>query len=152
VIGEYSKNVFINCPFDKKYKNLFNAIIFAVHDAGLLARCTLEISDSSENRIDKIYRIISECKYGINDISRIELDSQNNLPRFNMPLELGIFLGSKKFGNKIQKQKSCLILDKNPYRYQKFLSDVSGFDIFYHNNNPSTIIKCVQIGYKQNRC
>ena len=38
------------------------------------------------------------------------LDEETCLPRFNMPLELGVFLGAKRY-EKNQKRKSCL-LDK----------------------------------------
>lgn len=142
--SNYEDNVFINCPFDEEYKPLFHVIIFAVHDAGFVARCSLEISDSSQNRFEKIIKIISECKYGIHDISRTELDSQNLLPRFNMPLELGIYIGATKFGNKNHRSKGCLILDKERYRFQKFISDIAGQDICSHNNNPEKAIQVVR--------
>jgi hypothetical protein len=91
----YDRSVFINCPFDDRYRPLFHAIIFAVHDCGFLARCALELEDSGEERIRKIKRIIRECQYGVHDISRVQLDSGTGLPRFNMPLELGLFLGAQ---------------------------------------------------------
>lgn len=78
-----------------------------------MPRCALEIQDSSQTRIDKIFRIISECRYGMHDICRTEPDPATNLPRFNMPLELGIFLGAKHFGDNYQNLKVCLILDKD---------------------------------------
>ena len=114
----YNDNVFINCPFDSVYKPLFDAMVFAIYDCGFIARCALEEEDASEVRIDKIYNIIADCRYGIHDISRTELDRDSNLPRFNMPLELGIFLGAKKFGIEEQKRKKCLVLDREQYRYQ----------------------------------
>ena len=72
--SHYNDNVFINCPFDSTYKPLFDAMVFAVHDCGFIARCALEEGDASEVRIDKIYSIIADSCYGIHDISRIELD------------------------------------------------------------------------------
>ena len=105
----YNDNVFINCPFDLVYKPLRDAMVFAIYDCGFIARCALEEDDSSEVRIDTIYNIIANCRYGIHDISRTE-DKSSKLPRFNMPLELGIFLGAKKFGIEEQKRKKCLIL------------------------------------------
>jgi len=84
----YSKNVFINCPFDGPYKPMFEAIVFAVFDCGFLPRCALETDDSGQVRIDKIFNIIASCKFGINDLSRAELDPATGLPRFNMPLWL----------------------------------------------------------------
>ena len=143
-LNRYTDNVFINCPFDTAYKPLFDAIVFAVHDCGFMARCALEEEDTSQVRIDKIYNIIADCRYGIHDISRTELDEISGLPRFNMPLELGIFLGAKKFGAEEQNRKNCLVLDREPYRYQQFISDIAGQDIQVHNNSPETVIKAAR--------
>jgi hypothetical protein len=125
-------------------QHLFNAMLFAVHDCGFIVRCALEAEDASQVRIDKIYNIIRTCRYGIHDISRTELDETSGYPRFNMPLELGVFLGAKEFGINEQKRKNCLILDKEPYRYQQFISDIAGQDIQAHNNSPEEIIKVVR--------
>ncbi len=143
-VAGYQDNVFINCPFDGQYKPLFDALVFAVHGAGFVARSALEISDATQNRYDKILKIISECRYGVHDISRTEPDSETLLPRFNMPLELGLFLGCKRFGDGIQSTKSCLIVDREPYRYQKFISDLAGQDIYSHENNPEEAIGLVR--------
>ena len=140
----YTENVFINCPFDDAYKHIFYAIVFTVFDCGYIARCSFEIEDSGEIRIEKITRIISQCQYGIHDISRTELDKETNLPRFNMPLELGMFLGAKRFGDIEQKKKICLILDKEPYRYQRFISDIAGQDIQSHNDEDSEAIRTIR--------
>lgn len=94
------------------------------------------MDDASETRIDKLYAIISDCRFGIHDLSRTELDQANGLPRFNMPLELGIFLGAKQFGDETQRQKRCLMLDLEPYRYQRFISDLAGADIRDHGGLP----------------
>ena len=103
--SHYNDNVFLNCPFNSAYKQLFDALVFAVHDCGFIARCALEEEDGSQVRIDKIYDIIADCRYGIHDISRTELDATSGLPRFNMPLELGVFLGSKEIWYRRTKKK-----------------------------------------------
>src|SRR5207253_8256579 len=64
--------------------------------------------------------------------------------RFNMPFELGLFLGAKSFGTGQQRRKICLILDKLPYRYQKYISDISGQDIEAHYNKPGNVISIVR--------
>ena len=46
------ESVFINVPFDRRYSKLFRALVFAVHDCGLVARCALEGDDGSEARLD----------------------------------------------------------------------------------------------------
>jgi hypothetical protein len=127
-----SRDVFINCPFDDDFAPIFRSLVFAVTRCGFRVRCAREMDDGSETRIDKLYRIIEESRYGIHDLSRTELDASGGLPRFNMPLELGIFLGAKRFGTEQQKLKRCLILDTEQYRYQKFISDLAGMDVTPH--------------------
>jgi len=140
--ASYSDNVFINCPFDIAYNNLFETIIFAVQDCGFIPRCAREEDDGGNVRIIKIMKIIDECKYGIHDISKADLDISSKLARFNMPLELGLFLGAHHYApkNHYNKEKRSLIMDVEPYRYQKFISDLSGQDILSHNNSPKDII------------
>ena len=91
----YARQVFLNCPFDDEYRPIYEAIIFAVIHCGFVIRCARERDDSGETRISKIVEIIRASQFGIHDISRVELDKSNGLPRFNMPLELGLFLGAK---------------------------------------------------------
>ena len=138
------KPVFINCPFDAEYQDLFQAIIFTVLKCAFKPRCALEVVDSGGTRIAKIEAIIEECPLGIHDISRTELDDANKLPRFNMPLELGLFLGAKRFGDASQKRKRCLVLDTERYRYQKFMSDIAGQDIEGHSGEIETLIAKVR--------
>lgn len=138
------RGVFINCPFDRKYQPLFEAVVFCVTACGFLPRCTLEETDAGEVRIDTIYSLIGQCNHGIHDISRTEVEDQPyQLPRFNMPLELGIFLGAKRFGQHSAK-KRCLVMDRAPYRYKRFISDIGGQDIKAHNNNPCRVIRQVR--------
>lgn len=140
----YAQSVFVNCPFDSDYAALFDAIIFTVHDCGFVARCALEIDDGAQVRIDKIFELIQKCKYGIHDISRTEPDPISGLPRFNMPLELGIFLSARRFGSGRQRQKVCLVLDKERYRYQQFCSDIAGQDIWAHDGDIQKAVKVVR--------
>lgn len=141
---EYSNNVFINCPFDDEYEPIRDAIVFTVFDCGFVPRSALEEDDSGDVRFEKIKRLISLSKFGVHDISRTESDDQNNLPRFNMPLELGVFIGAKKFGDTSQRKKNTLILDREPHRYQIFMSDIAGQDIRSHDNDPASAISIVR--------
>ena len=128
-------DVFINCPFDREYAPTFRALIFTVYACEFRPRSARELDDAGQTRIDKLFTLIDECRYGVHDLSRTELDAANALPRFNMPLELGIFLGAKRYGG-VQKAKRLLILDVEQYRYQKFISDLAGMDIHEHRGDP----------------
>ena len=142
--ADYDLSVFVNCPLDDQYRYLFEAVIFAIQDCGYITRCSLEVDDASEVRIDKITKLIGDCKFGVHDISRTDADATTNLPRFNMPFELGLFLGAKRFGRAQQKSKTCLILDLERYRYQKFISDIAGQDIAAHAGDSGTAIRLVR--------
>lgn len=137
-------DVFINCPFDGGFKPIFNAIIFSVLDLGFVARCSLEEDDAAEFRLSKIERMIEKCRFGINDLSGVAIDPSTSLPRFNMPLELGLFLGCKRFGLPNQSKKRTLILDSEPYRYRKFISDIGGQDIRSQGGDPERAVREVR--------
>ncbi|HEY0036571.1 MAG TPA: hypothetical protein VGB66_07785 [Longimicrobium sp.] len=140
----YENSVFINCLFDPAYRPLLEAAAFATYECGFFPRASLEVDDSSPVRIEKITTIIRECRLAIHDISRTELDAATQLPRFNMPLELGIFLGAKSFGAKLHRRKAAIVLDTEPYRYQKFISDIAGQDIRPHGSQTTEVIRQVR--------
>lgn len=143
-MSAYEDNVFINCPFDKAYEPLLHILLFTIQCCNFLPRTAKEINDSAQNRIDKIYGLVEQCRYGIHDISRTELDDLNQLPRFNMPFELGVFLGAARFGNEQQKRKRVLVLDRERYRFQRFLSDLAGIDPHVHGGDPDKLVREVR--------
>lgn len=142
--ANFERNVFINCPFDVDYQPLFYGIVFAVSDMGFRPRCAKDESNAGKGRIEKIQDFIAECKYSIHDISRVDLDPVNNLPRFNMPLELGLDLGCKQYGKSYQQEKVFLVLDTEQYRYQKYISDLAGRDPAAHHDSEKEVIDDVR--------
>jgi hypothetical protein len=136
---EYQRNVFINCPFDDAYTPIFEAIVFTIQASGLRAMCARSRLNSGEVRLHKIIEIIGDCRYSVHDLSRTELDQSSSLPRFNMPLELGIDLGCRAFGSG-HDQKSFLIFDRDPFRFQTYISDIAGQDIVNHEDDPNRAI------------
>src|SRR5258706_2753623 len=104
----YEHCVFVNCPLDETYLPIFESIVFAIHSCGYVSRCALEVDDASEVRIEKIAKIIAESRLGIHGISPTEPDSETGLPRFNIPLELGMVLGAKRYGLAQQKHRTCM--------------------------------------------
>lgn len=137
-------DVFINCPFDDDFQPIFRAITFTVFACGFRLRSALELEDGLYARLDKILNMIGECVLGIHDLSRTELDQINNLPRFNMPFEFGVFVGARRFGSDDQSKKRALVLDVEQYRYQKFISDINGMDIREHGADPRRAIVAVR--------
>ena len=82
---------------------MFGLLVFAVMACGHVARNALEIDDAGRAHFGKIADLIGQCRYGIHDISRTDASSRGGLPRFNMPLELGLFLGALHYGSDAQR-------------------------------------------------
>jgi len=130
---------------------VFRAIVFAVKACGFVPRTALDTEDSAESRIAKIRDLIATCDRGIHDLSAVELDRGTGLPRFNMPLELGMSLGAKWFGKGDQRAKRILILDAKSHQYDASTSDISGQDIRAHGRDASRAITCVRNWLTQDR-
>jgi hypothetical protein len=140
----YDRCVFVNCPFDRGYKPLLDAILFAIHDCGFIARTALEVTGSAETRLDKISRIIRESRWSLHDISRVEVTHDSPLPRFNMPFECGLALGLQRFGTVRDRRRDFLLLAAERHQDKHTLSDLSGQDAAYHEKDPGKAIDAVR--------
>ena len=143
-MSKFEKSVFINCPLDDKYYTLLRPLLFTISYLGFHPKIAIERSDSGENRITKIEGLIKESKFSIHDLSRIRSMKKNEVSRMNMPFELGIDYGCRKYSSDNGQNKRQLILEKEPYTYKIALSDISGFDIKYHNNDPIILVRLIR--------
>ncbi|MES3150939.1 hypothetical protein [Sphingomonas faeni] len=146
-----NNDVFINCPFDAEFLDVFRAIVFAVKACGFMPRTAQDVSDSGQSRIDKITKLIVGCDWGIHDLSAVTLDAGTKMPRFNMPLELGISLGIKWTGPPRQRRKRLLVLDEKKHQYDMSTSDLSGQDLSAHDGKPEKAMTCVRDWLVQDR-
>lgn len=136
--------VFINCPMDDDYGAMLRAIAFAVAACGYEPACALDESDSGRIRFDKLKKLVETCDLAVHDLSRIELDHATQTPRFNMPFELGLYLGAKHFGGRRQRRKRCLVLAKVRREWAPAMSDLAGVDPAFHGGKPDNAIKAVR--------
>ncbi|MCK4816652.1 hypothetical protein KA005_12855 [bacterium] len=149
--NNFSNNVFINCPFDHDYISLLRPLLFTILYLGYNPRIASERSDSGEARFQKICELIEQSRISIHDLSRIRSAKKKEYYRLNMPFELGIDIGCRRYkGDDQANQKKCLILEKEKHRYQKALSDMSGSDIKSHNNEPEEIVRQTRIWFVEN--
>ncbi len=142
-----SKNVFVNCPFDNYYFPLLKPLLFTLIYLDLNPQIS-ETSDSGVTRLNTIKNLMAVSKYSIHDLSRMEPLKRKDYPRFNMPFECGIDFGLKMSNEKKYGDKKFLILEKEQYRYQRVLSDISGNDIKAHREDPEQIVKVVRDWFK----
>jgi len=144
VDSEFEKNVFVNCPFDDEFRQILLGIVFTIIYFGYQPRLALERADSAESRIQKILELIEVSKFGIHDLSRIISTDKAEHYRMNMPFELGIDYGCQKLKGGKWSQKKILILEKERYRFQKAISDLSGSDIKKHDDEVDKAIIAVR--------
>lgn len=140
----FDTNVFVNCPFDDTYRPLLRPVLYAIIDLGFTPRIALESLDSGMPRFDKILRLIEESRYAIHDLSRIQAATAGEYYRLNMPFELGLDVACRHFKSGKWREKKCLILERERFRYQAGLSDVAGSDIAVHGDVPFKAMSAVR--------
>lgn len=138
------KSAFLNLPYDEKFKDLFLAYIAGVSAFGLVPRATLEIP-GGKRRLDRILHLIRDCRFSIHDLSRVELDhSDPPTPRFNMPFELGLAVGSRR-------THTWFVFESKIRRVQKSLSDLNGTDIYIHAGTPRGVFRELCNAFARNK-
>ena len=149
-VNHFTKNVFINCPFDNEYLSLLRPLLFVIIYLGFQPRIASESFDSGEASIKKICNLIECSRFSIHDLSRIKSSKKGEFYRLNMPFELGVDIGCRLFKGGKTADKKCLILEKERYRYQKALSDLSNSPIKNHKNKPEIIVRQVRNWFVEN--
>jgi hypothetical protein len=119
------KRVFINAPFDRAYEPLFITLIGMVAFLEYRPHCVLEVRETGEGRLQRIYELMRTCRISLHDMSRIGTPA-----RFNMPFELGLACSLKL---REPDQYEILVLDSTEYRLDRRLSDYKGRDLFIHS-------------------
>lgn len=120
------------------------AMLFCIVYLGLQPRIARERNDAFEVRIEKIVGLIEASRYSIHDLSRAKSTRAGEFYRLNMPFELGIDHGCRRFKGAPWSTKKMLILADRQYNYQKALSDIAGSDIDTHSNKYDVAIRKVR--------
>ena len=142
--ADFDRSVFVNCPFDKEFEPVMQAMLFCIVYLGFRPRIARERSNAAEVRIDKIIELIRDSRYSIHDLSRARASRAGEFYRLNMPFELGIDHGCRQFAGEHWSGKQFLIVADKRYAYQKALSDIAGNDIETHSLRFDTAIKRVR--------
>jgi hypothetical protein len=142
--GPFEKSVFVNCPFDKDYEPILQAILFCIVYLGFIPRIATEASDSGAVRLDKIRGLIEGSRFSIHDLSRCQATRKGEHFRLNMPFELGIDYGCRQYFGEGRQDKRLLILEEKGYRYQAAISDLAGCDIQVHGGDFQKAVRKVR--------
>ena len=127
------QSVFLNIPYDDQFEELYLAYIVGLTQLGLKINATLAVPN--QGRLDRIIKLIEESNVSIHDPSRIEPSS--GIPRFNMPLELGLALYRSHTTNG---RHRVFVFEEKPYRTLQSTSDINGMDPQIHNGRPKGVM------------
>jgi hypothetical protein len=143
-VENFDRNVFINCPFDKEYLPILEAMLFCIVYLELNPLLATIRNDGAEIRLEKIRDLIEISKYSIHDLSRNQARHEGEYSRMNMPFELGMDYGCRRFRGGRHAEKSMLILVEEKHRHQIFISDLAGFDVEAHEASYQIAVRKVR--------
>lgn len=158
-------SVFINCPYDEEYEPLLDALVFTTVCCGFHPRTATESEGIDVPRMDRIVHAIFTSNYSIHDLSRYRGEGEDLLARLNMPLELGMVVGRRFVGSVLSghgrkllggrkgrdaklaadlaalgREHRWLVLVPDDVRYERFVSDLSGYDLKRYDGRVDTIV------------
>jgi len=135
-------SVFLNIPYDEAFEEIYLAYIVGLTQLGLRISATLAVPN--QGRLTRIIELIEESDFSIHDLSRIELSK--GVPRFNMPVELGIAL----YRSRVTDQRHRVyIFESKAYRAQHSTSDVNGIDPHIHKGRPKGVMAALRNIFRQ---
>ena len=134
--------VFLNIPYDHAFENLYLAYIVGLTQLGLRINATLAVPN--QGRLGTIIRLIEESDLSIHDLSRVE--ASRGVPRFNMPVELGLALYRSHITNG---KHRVFVFESKRYRAQRSTSDVNGIDPQIHNGTPKGLMSALRNIFRQ---
>jgi hypothetical protein len=129
--------VFLNCPYDSKYRPFLWALVFAVCDSGFMPQAALSVADASTTRLDKLVQLITGSKYSIHDLRL------STRVRFNMPFELGLAMGLARGGSPSIEAKQICVLATDLSAFEKSCSDLKGIDPLVYAGGPEKLALAV---------
>ena len=135
------RDVFINCPFEKRYERVFLALIAGLVGLNLRPRSVLEI-DTTHDRVRRIWSLLRSCQYSIHDLSKVQLSKaaknsgKFSVPRFNMPFEAGLAVALAQ-----TTRHQWKVFEEKAYRIQESCSDLNGYEAFIHDLDPEVVLR-----------
>lgn len=140
-----SPSVFVNCPYDEDYRErLLHPLLFTLLWGGLTPRIASERSDSGEQRMAKVCELIEAADYTIHDLSRARARKVGEAQRMNMPFELGVVYGYRRFAGGAATDQRSIVMVEKPDDAAEAISDFGGMDAKSHGGRPQTLIRVVR--------
>lgn len=139
--AEFARSVFMNHSYAPAFLKTRLAMAFAIVDLGFVPVTADSVVDSGAFRLEKIFRLITGCQYSVHDVSAAPTA---NIPRNNMPLELGLDIMARHlFSGHYLTEKRSIVLVSKWDDYTKSISDLAGMDPEAHGGDPDVAAEAV---------
>ncbi len=137
VAAEGPQRVFINCPFDKAYEPLFDALLFVAVAYNFVPTTAMSSGDEGTPRIERLRSQLREVPYSLHDLSRCTGEGEFNTARMNMPFELGMAMMRQHLGSSFEGVPShqWAALVPGDRLANRFISDLAGFDLLEYGGD-----------------
>lgn len=133
-------SVFINCPFDVEFRPQLDAIVFTCVHAGFYPVVAGSSGQSGRPRLERILEALNACRYSIHDLSRCHGEGDENLARFNMPLELGMAMAIRGMPAPLGAHEYLVLVPDEHHLHQRYISDLAGLDPQTHDGTARRIV------------
>lgn len=138
--GASAASVFINCPFDDEFRTQRNAIVFTCVHAGFFPVLAGSSGRTGRPRLERILEALNVCRYSIHDLSRCRGEGDENLARFNMPLELGMAMAICGSPAREGAHEYLILVPDEHHLHQRYISDLAGIDPQTHDGTVPRIV------------
>jgi hypothetical protein len=127
--------LFLNVAYVRAHNDLILGYIAASTCYGLTPILLTE-QPTSNLRLIRLRELILSCDYSLHDLSYLKLERVNEwrVPRFNMPMELGMALALKPL-------ETLWIFEAEPHRLWVSTSDVAGIDPRIHGGEAEGVFR-----------
>jgi hypothetical protein len=98
----------------------------------------------NQGRLDIIIKLIEQSEYSVHCLSCIE--SSRGVPRFNMPVELGLALYRSRTANG---KHQVFVFESKRFRTQRSTSDVNGIDPQIHRGTAKGLMAGLRNIFRQ---
>ena len=132
--------VFVNCPYDDSFRPQFNAIVFTCVCAGLDPVIAGSSGRTGQPRLERILAELIACRYSVHDLSRCRGEGDDNLARFNMPLELGMAMAIRGAPAAAGAHEYLVLVPDGAHLHRRYISDLGGLDPQTHDGSPERIV------------
>jgi hypothetical protein len=138
------RRVFLNVPFDTAYEPTFIGLVAALVHLGMRPTTVLELGSAAAPRLDRLLEQIRGSGFSVHDLSRVQMSGRGRggVPRFNMPFELGLAVAVARL-RPAESAHTFALLEARPFRLQRSLSDMNGFDPLIHDGTRAGAVRCM---------